>query len=77
MTLAAAHAELAAFVTEHYQRHTQRIMVIMGKSGELARDVPRWLALGPLSAMVAGVTYAEQRRGGTGALVVKLKKHDR
>ena len=74
MTVAVAHSKLSAFMVEHYQAGSRNLLVITGKSGELARDVPRWLSLTDLARMVSSVAHASPRQGGEGALVVKLKR---
>ncbi len=43
------------------------------RAGRLRHDVPRWLALPPLSAHVLQVAAAHRRHGGEGALYVYLR----
>jgi DNA-nicking Smr family endonuclease len=74
----AAEARLKAFVTQAFQNDYRAILVITGKglseNGILKRHTPEWLAAPELSHMVAGISQAHARHGGTGALYVALKR---
>ena len=54
------------------------MLVITGRGstgdGVLRRRTPEWLAEPPLRAAVAGISHADRRHGGEGALYVALKK---
>jgi len=74
----AAESRLKAFVTQAFQNDYRAILVITGKglseTGILKRSTPEWLAAPELSHMVAGISQAHARHGGTGALYVALKR---
>jgi DNA-nicking Smr family endonuclease len=74
----AAETRLRAFVFQAYQNDFRAILVITGKglseTGLLKRLTPEWLADPILSSMVAGISQAHARHGGTGALYVALKR---
>ena len=74
-----ARAALATFLHRAQERGEGAVLVITGKgagSGEgvLRRRTPEWLAEPPLRALVAGVSHAHPRHGGSGALYVALKR---
>ena len=74
----AAEARLKAFVQQAYANDYRAILVITGKglseTGILKRFAPEWLADPALSHIVAGISQAHARHGGTGALYVALKR---
>jgi DNA-nicking Smr family endonuclease len=74
----AAEARLKAFVQQAYANDYRAILVITGKgiadTGVLKRFAPEWLADPALGHMVAGVSQAHARHGGSGALYVALKR---
>lgn len=74
----AAEARLKAFVQQAYANDYRAILVITGKgmaeNGILKRHAPEWLADPALSHIVAGISPAHARHGGTGALYVALKR---
>jgi DNA-nicking Smr family endonuclease len=73
-----ARAELIAFVEDCIQRGVRGALIITGKGtlgdGVLRRRVPDWLAEPPLRPLIAGVSEAHRRHGGSGALYVALKR---
>jgi DNA-nicking Smr family endonuclease len=85
-TLEAAHSELAAFIRRVHGQGMRVVLVITGKGrpqpegwfarggGALRENVPRWLGLPPLAALVVGVYPAHARHGGGGAFYVYLKR---
>ncbi len=77
----AAEARLKAFVQQAYANDYRAILVITGKgmaeNGILKRNAPEWLADPAMSYMVAGISQAHARHGGSGALYVALKKRQR
>nr|WP_303649636.1 Smr/MutS family protein [Asticcacaulis machinosus] len=77
----AAEARLKAFVQQAYANDYRAILVITGKgmaeNGILKRNAPEWLADPAMSYMVAGISQAHTRHGGSGALYVALKKRQR
>jgi DNA-nicking Smr family endonuclease len=78
---AAAHEQLTAFVRSRWAAGARAILVITGKGsrgdGVLRREVPSWLAEEPLRDLVAGISEAHPRRGGSGALYVVLRRRSR
>lgn len=73
-----ARAALSAFVLRGHGEGRRAILVITGKGasgdGVLRRRVPEWLAEPPLRPLIAGLTQAHRRHGGTGALYVTLRR---
>jgi len=74
----AAEARLKAFVQQAWANDYRAILVITGKgvaeTGLLKRMTPEWLADPALSHIVAGISPAHARHGGSGALYVALKR---
>jgi len=74
----AAEARLKAFVQQAYANDYRAVLVITGKgmaeNGILKRNAPEWLADPALSHIVAGISQAHARHGGSGALYVALKR---
>jgi DNA-nicking Smr family endonuclease len=73
-----ARAALHAFLAHAQTEGARVVLVITGKGvqgdGVLRRRVPEWLAEAPSRGRVAGVSQAERRHGGEGALYVALKR---
>lgn len=73
-----ARTALSAYILRGWADGRRVILVITGKGaggdGVLRRRVPEWLAEPPLRALVAGVSPADRRHGGEGALYVALKR---
>ena len=73
-----ARAALHAFVLHAQADGARAVLVITGKGrtggGVLRARVPEWLGEPPARAAVAGVSPAEARHGGEGALYVALKR---
>ena len=73
-----ARAALHAFVQRAQEDGARAVLVITGKGrtggGVLRARVPEWLSEAPSRAIVAGVSPAEARHGGEGALYVALKR---
>lgn len=87
MTLDAAHPALARFVLRAQGQGLRLVIVVTGKGktkaekglwterpGVLRRQVPIWLALPPLAAVVLQVTEAHRSHGGGGAFYVYLRR---
>jgi DNA-nicking Smr family endonuclease len=87
LTADRAHAALDRFVTGAHAAGRRLVLVITGKGrpgdghwsgpasgGVLRHNVPRWLALPPLSGLVLHVAPAHRRHGGEGALYVYLRR---
>ncbi len=87
MTLAQAHGALIRFVLASQPQGRRLVLVITGKGrprsgdaatppgrGLLREQVPEWLMLPPLSALVLEVAQAHQSHGGGGALYVYLRR---
>jgi len=81
MTHDRAKAALEAFILRAFEEGIREVLVITGKGtlgeGILRRQTPEWLAAPPLRAVVAGVSKADRRHGGDGALYVALKGKSR
>lgn len=77
MTHDRARAALESFLLRAHAEGVREVLVITGKGtlgeGILRRQTPEWLAAPPLRAIVAGVSKADRRHGGEGALYVALK----
>lgn len=73
-----ARSALHGFLQGAYADGLRAVLVITGKGregdGVLKRFAPEWLADPAVRAMVAGVSVAERRHGGEGALYVALKR---
>ena len=73
-----ARLALVAFVLNAQAEGSRAVLVITGKgrtgTGVLRRRVPEWLSQPPARSAVAGVSPAEARHGGEGALYVALKR---
>ncbi|MFC3630227.1 Smr/MutS family protein [Paracoccus angustae] len=85
LTLAAAHPALIGFVLSCHARGHRLVLVITGKGrgdhgplptrpGALRHQVPHWLHMPPLSAVVQQVAPAHHRHGGEGAYYVYLRR---
>lgn len=88
MTLDQAHSALISYVFSCHNKGLRLILVITGKGknsldsfagfglnkGILRHQVPRWLAMPPLSSAVLQVTVAHVTHGGGGALYVYLRR---
>lgn len=74
----AAEARLKAFMQQAYANDYRAVLVITGKgiaeTGVLKRHTPEWLSDPALGHIVAGVSQAHARHGGSGALYVALKR---
>ena len=73
-----ARAALHGFIERAHATGARAVLIITGKGvqgdGVLRRYVPEWLAEPPSRARVAGVSAADRRHGGDGALYVALKR---
>ena len=73
-----ARAALHGFIERAQAEGARSVLVITGKGvqgdGVLRRYVPIWLAEAPSRSRVAGISSAERRHGGDGALYVALKR---
>lgn len=73
-----ARATLESFVRRAFEEGHRAVLVITGKGkvgqGVLRQRTPEWLAGPALREMIAGVSPADQRHGGEGALYVALKR---
>lgn len=89
MTVAEAHAALNGFMMSAHARGLRLVLVITGKgrkpspdhlapmparAGILKHEVPHWLRLPPLNALVLELREAHRSHGGTGAYYVYLRK---
>ena len=73
-----ARPALEGFIRRAYADGHRAVLVITGKGkighGVLKKRTPEWLASPGLREMIAGVSQADQRHGGEGALYVALKR---
>lgn len=87
MTLSEAHGALIDFVLAAQARGDRLVLVITGKgktarsdgpippeNGLLRTQVPNWLGLPPLAAVVLDQRPAHLRHGGGGAIYVSLRR---
>lgn len=78
MTHDRARATLESFLLRIWSEGYREALVITGKGsrgeGVLRRFAPEWLAAAPLRDIVAGVSTADRRHGGDGALYVALRR---
>lgn len=89
MTVAEAHAALNGFMLSAHARGLRLVLVITGKgrrpgpdhlaplparAGALKNDVPHWLRMPPLNALVLELREAHRSHGGSGAYYVYLRK---
>jgi len=81
MTQDQARAAVHAFVARQHADGARAVLVITGKGamgdGVLRRRVPEWLAEAVVRPMIAGLSAAERRHGGDGALYVALRRRHR
>jgi DNA-nicking Smr family endonuclease len=73
-----ARRAMLDFLVRAHAEGERAVLVITGKGslgdGVLRRRVPDWLAEPSLREVVAGVSLADRRHGGEGALYVALKR---
>ena len=75
LTKDTAHSQVVNFVKNSVANNHKNIKIITGKgSGILQAEVPKWLNGADLSPHILTITNPPQRQGGTGALIVVLKK---
>ena len=73
-----AREVLERFIAQAQLQGCRAVLVITGQGrsggGVLRRRAPEWLASPALRGIVAGVSLADRRHGGEGALYVALKR---
>jgi DNA-nicking Smr family endonuclease len=73
-----ARATLEGFIRRAYDDRHRAVLIITGKgkvgAGVLKQRTPEWLSGPAVRDMIAGVSTADQRHGGEGALYVALKR---
>ncbi|MGB3407762.1 MAG: Smr/MutS family protein [Jannaschia sp.] len=87
MTLAQAQPALVRFVMSAHGDGKRLVLIVTGKGkskpsdtvmpnrlGVLKHQVPMWLSMSPLSAVVLQVTESHRTHGGSGAYYVYLRK---
>lgn len=87
MTLDVAHPALTRFILSSHGAGKRLVIVVTGKGkakpdhgpiptrlGVLKHQVPQWLRLPPLAALVLQVTEAHRSHGGSGAYYVYLRR---
>lgn len=78
LTLFEAEDRVKSFVRRSWEQGFRAVLIVTGKGssgGGIIRDwAPTWLADASLAGVVAGVSTAERRHGGEGALYVALKR---
>jgi DNA-nicking Smr family endonuclease len=76
-----AKAALEAFLLRAWEDGLRAVLVITGKGvrgdGILRRRTPEWLTSPALRDVVAGISEANRRHGGEGAIYVALKRRAR
>jgi DNA-nicking Smr family endonuclease len=78
LTLELAHKALAGYLMQARGRGHRMVLVITGKGagkgGALKRLVPMWLSGPPFDTLLAGLSTAQPRHGGEGALYLYLRR---
>jgi DNA-nicking Smr family endonuclease len=76
LTLQRAHARLRSFLSNAQVRGHRLVLVITGKggSGAMRREVPHWLSLPEMRALVIGYEPASAAHGGDGALYIRVRR---
>ena len=78
MTTAQAHPALDRFLASSMASGKRCVSVVTGKGyrgeGILRAEVPRWLNQSPNRERVLSFSYGTPNQGGTGALIVMLKR---
>ena len=79
LTQSEAHAALLRFLRAASARGARLVLVITGKGGDdgrgiLRRQLPHWLALPDLRALVVGFEQASTRHGGEGAWYISVRR---
>jgi DNA-nicking Smr family endonuclease len=73
-----ARQALHAFIQRAHAAGARAVLVVTGKGrlgdGVIRRRAPEWLAEPPSRALVAGLSPADRRHGGDGALYIALKR---
>jgi len=73
-----ARAALHAFLQRAHADGLRAVLVITGKGREgeglLRRHAPEWLSEPAVRPLIAGVSAADRRHGGEGALYIALKR---
>ena len=77
-TLQEAFDAFRDFLDKHYLLGTRKITVITGKGpkeqGALKREFPLWLERAGIREKILNVGFAPSNRGGSGAMIVYIKK---
>jgi DNA-nicking Smr family endonuclease len=87
LTMAEAHPDLVAFISNAHIMQKRLVLVITGKGknkpdlgpiptrrGVLKHQVPQWLSLPPIAHLVLEVREAHLKHGGGGAYYVYLRR---
>jgi DNA-nicking Smr family endonuclease len=82
-----AHTSLHRFLLRAQREGAKLVLIVTGKGegqdegffagGVLRRSVPLWLRAPEWRSLVVGFEEASRRHGGSGALYVRLRRHDR
>ncbi len=72
---AEAYRALERFLVRAQGEDNRLVLVITGKGGVLQKNLPRWLAENAFRNLVAGLSQAHIRHGGSGAFYVALRRH--
>jgi DNA-nicking Smr family endonuclease len=82
-----AHGALHRFLLRAQREGAKLVLIVTGKGesqedaffagGVLRRSVPLWLRAPEWRSLVVGFEEASRRHGGSGALYVRLRRHDR
>jgi DNA-nicking Smr family endonuclease len=87
MTVAEAHPSLQRFIVQAHNNGLRLVLVVTGKGkqgpdigpipqnhGILRHQVPQWLRMAPIAAVVLQTAQAHARHGGAGAYYVYLRR---
>lgn len=81
MSQSEAHSLLLSFLRRAHMGGVRYVLVITGKGsssggeGVLRRAVPEWLATPSFRSLVSSYDHAARGHGGSGALYVRLRRH--
>lgn len=88
MTMDQAHPALSRFILSSHASGKRLVLVVTGKGkhrdeggpipvrhGVLRHNVPQWLAMAPLSALVLQISEAHLKHGGGGAYYIYLRRN--
>lgn len=84
LSLEQAHKKVHQFITSSYEKGFQFLLLIHGRglhsqqaSPVLKNQVIQWLIQMPLCSLLVGFCSASPQQGGTGALLIQLRRKNR